>query len=113
MGYVSPALLRAMADHSYLDPAEVAAVLTVPVPPCPECGEVHTKGHPQGIKRTRWAPDCTPEMLQEIAAEKKRLNANNSQMLEWMWQMWVAWFTDDFELERTLETRLADAGAEE
>jgi hypothetical protein len=79
-GYVSPALLRYLADEGYLDKSEVAAVLTVEVPPCVECGEVHLKnGCPynrksngQRKRRTRLAADVTPaqrDTLHALAAQ--------------------------------------------
>ena len=39
---VTPELLNGMVAAGYLDRAEVAAVLTVEVPPCLECNEAHT-----------------------------------------------------------------------
>ncbi len=85
LGYVSPALLWALVDAGYLDRAEVSEVLTVEVHPC-KCGEVHLKTCPYNRKgrkkRTRWAPDCTPEQLAAIIAERDRLGVTNSEMLK-------------------------------
>lgn len=111
---VSPALLRAMADKGYLDPAEVAAVLTVPVPPCPECGEVHTKGHPQpGRQDTRrFAAYVSPELFEEVTAEARRRNVTNGEMTEAMWTAYQ-WTTGQSMLILTPDVSLADEAVEE
>lgn len=82
--YVSPALLRAMAEAGYLDPHEVYSVLEVPAKPCPECGDVHTKGHPGHRKRTRFAADVSPELRDEITNDARMAGMTNGEYVKWL-----------------------------
>ena len=92
-GYVSPALLRAMAAAGYLDPHEVAAVLTVEVPPCAECGGVHTtktctnrKSPDRGRTFAARLPD---DLFDEITAEARRWGQTNGELLSEIWDHYL------------------------
>ena len=92
-GYVSPALIRAMVGGGYLDPHEVAAVLTVEVPPCPECGEAHTQ---KTCAYNRKSPDrgrtfaarLPDDLFDEIVGEARRQGLTNGEFLANVFEGW-------------------------
>jgi hypothetical protein len=83
---IMPKLLWAMVNAGYLDRAEVAAVLTVEVPPCVECGEAHTTKtciyNRKSKPRTRFWNDVPQELHDWLTAEARALEQTNGEFLE-------------------------------
>lgn len=97
---IMPKLLWAMAAKGYLDPSEVAAVLTVPVQPCGECGEAHTQktcaySRKRQDRGRTFAARLPDDLFDEITADARRRNMTNGEWLAGAWNYWSDDIRDD------------------